>query len=660
MAAKSIVRTGMVLGVVLASLATSASAAGTLTELAKLLASDGAVGDAFGTTLSISGDTAIVGSPDDDDNGIDSGSAYVYVRNAGVWSQQQKLTAPDGAASDFFGRFVAISADTAIVGAIRDDDNGTDSGSVYVYVRSAGVWSEQQKLTASDGAAGDLFGSSVSIADDTAIVGAVFGDGNAIDSGSAYVFVRNAGVWSEQQKLTASDGAALVLFGHAVSISGDTVIVGAVLDDDIASNSGSAYVFVRSAGVWSQEQKLKAGDVAAGDSFGSSVSLSGDTVIVGAPSKASNTGSAYVYVRSGTVWSQQQKLTAADAALNDAFGGAVSLSGNTAIVGAANDGDNGTNSGSAYKYARSGTVWSQQQKLTASDGAAFDQFGIDVSLSGDAAIVGAQFHADNGFHSGSAYAFQSLAVTCPPDVTVECTAPTGTPHTLSFTVDEPAGEAVTVTIGVDGSTAQTTNIPAGTPPTSTTIAFPFTYVGLGDHVVDLTASNTSGDMATCSVMVTIVDTTPPVITCALPRTLLWPARRGMIPAGFTASATDACDGPVAVVVTVFSDEANGAAPFSPDATGTSPATLKLRMERAYPGNGRVYLIRVTATDAAGNTAVLCKSAIVPVMPVGFWIVSARAQATAGQALCLAADPLTGIPTGYVQLLQFPPTMMGPQ
>ena len=166
-----------------------------------------------------------------------------------------------------------------------DGAAGVDQGSAYVFVRSGGVWSQQQKLLASDAAAGDLFGVSVAISGETVVVGAPFDDGAAgFDQGSAYVFVRSGGVWSQQQKLEASDAAAGDMFGSSVAISGETVVVGAPLDDGAAgTDQGSAYVFVRSGGVWSQQQKLEASDAAAVDCFGFSVAISGETVVVGAP-----------------------------------------------------------------------------------------------------------------------------------------------------------------------------------------------------------------------------------------------------------------------------------------------------------------------------------------------------------------------------------------
>ena len=237
----------------------------------KLTDNDGAADDNFGLSVAISGNTAIVGASSDDDNGAGSGSAYLFQRDSsnGFWYQYLKLTAADGAVLDGFGISVAISSDAAIVGAYGDDDNGNSSGSAYIFQRDAGGWIQVQKLTAADGAAGDSFGYSVAISGDTAIVGAYYDDDNGADFGSAYIFQRDAGAWSQVQKLTAADGATEDFFGYSVAISGDAAIVGAYRDDDNGSNSGSAYLFQRdsSNGFWYQYQKLSAADGAANDYF---------------------------------------------------------------------------------------------------------------------------------------------------------------------------------------------------------------------------------------------------------------------------------------------------------------------------------------------------------------------------------------------------------
>jgi FG-GAP repeat protein/thrombospondin type 3 repeat protein len=353
----------------------------------KLTASDGAALDRFGESVAIDGDTMVVGAPSDD---AFRGSAFVFVRSGGVWSEQQKLTAGDGATFDQFGTSVAIDGDTLAVGAFNDDGG---RGSAYVFVRGGGLWSEQQKLAAGDGTPGDIFGRSVAISGETLAVGA---EGDVAFRGSAYVFVRSGGVWNEQQKLTASDGATFDQFGRSVAIDGDTLAVGAVGDD---SNRGSAYVFVRSGGVWSEQQKLTASDGTAGANFGRPVAISGDTLVVGAVAANVFRGSAYVFVRSGGVWSEQQKLTAGDGTPGVQFGRSVAIDGDTLVVGAGGD-DGGR--GSAFVFVRSGGVWSEQQKLAAGDGTAGDSFGDSVAISAATVAVGAS--GDDGAR-GSAYVF---------------------------------------------------------------------------------------------------------------------------------------------------------------------------------------------------------------------------------------------------------------
>jgi len=296
-----------------------------------------------------------------------------------------------------FGSAVALSGDTALVGVDRDDvGTNIDQGSAYVFTRSGTTWSQQGKLTASDGAAYDNFGYSMVISGDTALVGAWFDDvGPNSNQGSAYVFTVSGTTWSEQAHLTASDGASNDNFGTSVALSGGTALVGANWDD-VGENSaqGSAYVFVRDGTTWTQQEHLTASDGAVEDMFGSAVALSGDTALVGVDRDDVGTnidqGSAYVFTRSGATWSQQGKLTASDGVAFDHFGISVALSGEMALVGSYWD-EVGrmTKQGSAYVFTRNGTVWRQPWKLTASDGAAYDYFGTSATLSGDTALVGA-------------------------------------------------------------------------------------------------------------------------------------------------------------------------------------------------------------------------------------------------------------------------------
>jgi hypothetical protein len=332
----------------------------------------------------------------------------------------QKLLAGDVAEGDFFGFAVAVEGNTALVGAEFDDDNGEDAGAVYVFTRAGGVWTEQQKLTPKDGSAGDFFGFSVAMHGNIAVIGAWGDDDNGSNSGSAYVFRRTAGEWTEQQKLTAGDGEAFDQFGQAVAVSGPAVAIGAIGTD----GDGAVYVYRRIVGGWTEHQKLTDGDGAAADQFGVSVAVDGATMLIGAvldDDNGLNAGAAYVFTRSGGVWSEQEKLTASDGASGDGFGGDVALDGNTALVAAALDDDNGESSGSVYAFTRTAGTWAEDRKLLASDGAAGDFFGRPVALDGNTAVIGAYFADHNGDASGSAYVFKvgraCLQRPCPPVIT---------------------------------------------------------------------------------------------------------------------------------------------------------------------------------------------------------------------------------------------------
>jgi len=373
-------------------------------------------------------------------------------------AQQAYLKASTTDPGDRFGWSVAVSGDTVVVSASYEDgaavgvngnqvDNGAvDAGAAYVFVRAGGTWIQQAYLKASNTGAGDQFGRTVAIDGDTVVVGAwtedsaavgVGGnqaDDSAVDSGAAYVFVRSGGTWSQQAYLKASNTGAGDRFGRAVSLSGDTIVIGANLEDssatgvdgvqadDSASNAGAAYVFVRNGSTWSQQAYLKASNTETADLFGLPVSVSGDTVVVGAywedsnavgvdgnqaDNSATNSGAAYVFVRSGTTWSQQAYLKASNTEASDSFGRRVAMSGDTVVVGAyfedsaavgvdGNQADNSaTNSGAAYVFARSGGTWSQQAYLKASNTGALDAFGWSVAVSGDTVVVGAFVESSN-------------------------------------------------------------------------------------------------------------------------------------------------------------------------------------------------------------------------------------------------------------------------
>ena len=371
----------------------------------KITAQDGAERHYFGNSVAISGDLAIVGAYGDDESGMNSGSAYLFRKDGNNYVQEQKITAQNLAEGDRFGFSVSISDTAVLVGSYGDDENGTDSGAAYVFRHNDGNWVREQKLMPQDGAEGDKFGYAVSISGDLALVGAYGDDENGKNSGSVYVFKYRDKQWVQQQKLTARDGAGYDLFGQAVSISRTVALAGSYGNDQRGANSGAAYVFRWNGEKWVQEQKLIAPDGHACDNFGFAVSADGDTVLIGAKNSAANglsSGSAYVFRYNGNRWVQEQKLLADDGTAGDTFGCAVSISGSTALVGAYGD-DYGFSSGSAYLFHRDNDTWILEQKLIAPDSAAGDHFGYSVAVSGLTALAGAHFDDDTGIDSGSAY-----------------------------------------------------------------------------------------------------------------------------------------------------------------------------------------------------------------------------------------------------------------
>jgi hypothetical protein len=386
----------------------------TFTEQQKLVPSDGAAGDNFGFVgIAIEGNTLVVGANLADINGhVDQGAVYVFTRVGGIWSEEQKLTASDGAAGDNFGRYVVLNGSTLVIGAPGDDiGSNVNQGSAYVFHRLGGAWIEDQKLTASDGAANDQFGLNMALDAGTLVVATRFDDvGANIDQGSAYVFANDNGTWVEQQHLIASDGAAGDFFGFSVALSGGTIVIGATMDDiGSTANQGSAYVYSRQDGVWSEQQKLTASDGEANDQFGT-VTISDSLILVGALAddigSNANQGSTYVFARQGRNWKEVQKLTASDGAANDQFGLA-HLMGSTIVVGSRFD-DIGANvdQGSAYVFARTNDGWIEHQKLLASDGASGDQFGFFVKISGKTIVVTAPGDdIGSNVNEGSVYVF---------------------------------------------------------------------------------------------------------------------------------------------------------------------------------------------------------------------------------------------------------------
>jgi hypothetical protein len=440
-----------------------------------------------------SGATGVNGNQADN-SAINAGAAYVFVRNGTTWTQQAYLKASNTGQGDNFGSSVAASSDTLVIGAYNEassatgidgnqvDNSAFQAGAAYVFVRSGTTWNQQAYLKASNTGAQDQFGWTVGVSGDTVVVGAFTegsnatgvngdqADNSAPNAGAAYVFVRSGTSWSQQAYLKASNTGTNDLFGTSVAVSGDTVVVGAKgesssaagVNGNQADNSvqaaGAAYVFVRSGGVWTQQAYLKASNTGEDDYFGFSVALSGDTVVVGADREdssatgvngnqcnnlATDAGAAYVFVRLSGIWLQQAYLKASNTEAYDSFGTSVAVSGDTVVVGARDedsnatglDGNQGDNNaleaGAAYVFIRTGWFWSQQAYLKASNtgggttpSASGDRFGSSVAASGDTVVVGAVLEsssatgvngnqADNSAtYSGAAYVFNGVG---PPD-----------------------------------------------------------------------------------------------------------------------------------------------------------------------------------------------------------------------------------------------------
>lgn len=388
-------------------LTTSLALGGTADASAiKLTASDGAAGDQFGNPVAVDGDTLVVGALGDSDLGVRTGAAYVFVRSGSTWVQQARLVASDRAQGDQFGVDVAISGDSVVVGAISHAHGVSLGGSAYVFVRSGSTWTQQAELLAPDRASGDQFGSTVAISSDTVVVGSIFDDDGAFNAGSAYVFVRSGSSWPMRAKLTLPDPAASDYFGGSVAISGNTIVVGSTQDDDLGSNSGSAHVYVGSGGSWARQAELLAPDGALGDAFGGPMAIEGDTLIFGVPRDdviGYDTGSAYVFTRTGTTWTWQVKLLASDAAEDHEFANSVAISGDSFGIGVERDDTRGNDAGAAYVFVRDGPTWREHEKVLASDGATSDLFGNSVAIDGYTIFVGSPLDDDRGSSSGSVY-----------------------------------------------------------------------------------------------------------------------------------------------------------------------------------------------------------------------------------------------------------------
>lgn len=323
---------------------------------------------------------------------------------------ETKLNPSDGEAGDNFGRKVSIDGEYIIVGASYDDnEKGIDAGASYVFRNDGNDWVETQKLLASNIADSNLFGYAVDIDGDFAVISACWSDEYGEKSGSAYIFKLEGTNWIEQAKLTAHDAEEDDRFGISAAISGDYTVVGSFFDDDSGSRSGSAYIFKRNGTLWTEQVKLVPSDGAANDWFGVNVSIDGDYTVIGSRyddnEKGIDAGAVYIFKREGSNWIEQTKLIPSDSLDNVLFE-VSAIEGDNLVVGAWKDGTIAKNAGSFYIFKRDGNNWLKVDRLFASDVDTRDHFGSAVAISGDRIVIGAYLNDDKGGGSGSSYIFR--------------------------------------------------------------------------------------------------------------------------------------------------------------------------------------------------------------------------------------------------------------
>jgi hypothetical protein len=349
------------------------------------------------STIGLDAGTALVGDIGDDELGSQAGAVHVFRQSLGWKLPVQKLLASDGHLEDFFGFDVDIEGNLAAVGA---PGSLGASGKAYVFEFDGTAWIEQQQLHP-DPLAGGRFGWSVSLDGDGLLIGAW---GDSLETGAAYVFRRSGGVWVKEQKLVASDGENEDRFGYAVALEDGVAVVGAYGENEQGYRAGAAYAFRHDGAAWNEEAKLLAPDGGPDDTFGTFVELSGGRALISAWLQDVSTGAAYVF-DGAAGWGLDQKLLPQDAAQFDYFGSCLALQGDVALVGAYGDDDHGGDSGSVYAFRRNSTGWVETQKLRAADGTTSLFFGIACALDGGMALIGSQPPAFS-FGLGPAYVAQ--------------------------------------------------------------------------------------------------------------------------------------------------------------------------------------------------------------------------------------------------------------
>jgi len=361
----------------------------------------------FGRAVSLSGDTALVGAPRDDGRGKNAGAAYVFHYDGSDWVEEAKLLAADGDMHDDFGSSLALDGDWALIGAPRNGEQGKGSGAAYVFRFDGSAWVQEAKLLPAGGEAEDSFGVRVALSGDTALVGAIGDDERGMNAGAAYVFYFDGSSWLQEEKLLSDDLEAGDFFGTGVAIDGETALIGAMNDDARGLEAGAAYVFRFDGSAWVEEAKLLPDPRGLYDHFGASTSISADTLVIGAPrdnDRGLHAGAAYVFYFDGIDWIREAKLAPPDVGARDLFGFSADVSGDTVLIGALWDDDRGRDAGAAYVFQYDGSRWMRRAKLLADSGDEDHNLGSGVAIGPDTALVGSW----NRLRSlGAAYVFRN-------------------------------------------------------------------------------------------------------------------------------------------------------------------------------------------------------------------------------------------------------------
>ncbi len=434
--------------------ASTAGATNILTETDRIVPVGAVAGDQVGAAVAMdeNQEFLVLGANGDASSGPASGAAYLYQRDAGMWSLVKKLIPSDGQTGDNFGLAVAMSGDVVLVGALWDDDNGINAGSAYTFRWNGFDWVQGFKLTASDGQANALYGSALDVDGDVAVIGAKWDSENGTQAGAVYVYRYDGIVWREEQKITPADAAAADRFGASVDVHGNRIAIGSPNDDDGNFDGGAVYVYEWDGITWGLVQKVVPSDSASNDRFGHSVGLDDCALIGGAVGRSepsSNSGAVFTYLWDGNQYLAEQKLQASDAVGGEEFGHAVALQRGNLVVGAplANT---PAFSGAAYVFRQYGEEWVEQHILEATAAAGGEELGHSVALVGLEVVTGSWQEAGN---LGAVHLFRipELAFRIAPT-----TVQTFQPLTMGTVGGEPGGWHILRLVAIDAVPANIT------------------------------------------------------------------------------------------------------------------------------------------------------------------------------------------------------------